>query len=234
MRKIFSILTATFIFAAAPVYAFERAAPMDFIFKGGDFRERMTMVIEAPLSARVDGPDGSHFYIEFAGSCELQNAGTDENGIETYSAASNMVTVRSGIKENDDRCLAAGLIYEPVTSSLAWLIHAADSTGPGERWTKELSESEYQFIGFQTTITADVGTNATLIQYAGRNSETKDIVLEITDADAPELLTRKIIDPKEIPGYFQIPGGGILSIQSVENEDGIPVIKYEWVKEPPL
>ena len=233
MRKIFSILTATFIFAAAPAYAFERAAPMDFIFKGGDFRERMTMVIEAPLSARVDVPDGSHFYIEFAGSCELQNAGTDENGIETYSASSNMVTVRSG-EENDDRCLAAGLIYEPVTSSLAWLIHSRGSTGPGERWTKELSDSEYQFIGFQTTITADVGTNATLIQYAGRNSETKDIVLEITDADAPELLTRKIIDPKEIPGYFQIPGGGILSIQSVENEDGIPVIKYEWVKEPPL
>ena len=23
-------------------------------------------------------------------------------------------------------------------------------------------------------------------------------------------------------------------IESVENEDGIPVIKYEWVKEPPL
>ena len=234
MKKILSILTAIIIFAASPSYAFEKAVPMDFIFKGGDFREHMIMVIDAPLSARIAGPDGSHFYIDFTGRCELQNTETDDNGIETYSAAPNTVTVRSSAEKTGNGSLAAGLIYEPVTSSLAWLVHSTGPAGTGERWTEELTESEYQFIGFQTTITADVGTNAVLVQYAGDLPDTKEIVLEITDADATEILTRKLISTDDIPGYFQISGGGILAIESAENVDGIRIISYEWVKEPLL
>ena len=137
MKKILSLLTAIIIFAASPSYAFEKAVPMDFIFKGGDFREHMIMVIDAPLSARIAGPDGSHFYIDFAGRCELQNTETDDNGIETYSAAPNTVTVRSSAEKTGNGSLAAGLIYEPVTSSLAWLVHSTGPAGTG-RCTKDL------------------------------------------------------------------------------------------------
>lgn len=234
MKKIIFILTAILLFTASSAFAFEKAAPMDFIFKGGEFGERINMVIESPLSAKIEGQDGSYFYIDVLGRCELKNTETDDNGIETYSAKPGDLTVRSDnvyvIAENLD----AGLIYEPATSSLAWFVSSKDPDGTEEKWTQELTESEYPFIGFQTTITADVGTNAILVQYAGEHPETKEIILEITDADAPDLLTRKVIDPKEIPGYFQIPGGGILGIEKVENENGISVISYEWAKEPPL
>ena len=72
------------------------------------------------------------------------------------------------------------------------------------------------------------------MQYAGDLPDTKEIVLEITDADATEILSRKLISTDDIPGYFQIPGGGILAIESAENVDGIRIISYKWVKEPPL
>jgi len=234
MKNFLLLLTAIMIFAAFPLYAFEKAVPMDFIFKGGDYKERITMVIDAPLSARVAGPDGSHFYIDFAGRSELQNTETDDNGIETYSADPNTVTIRSSAAEATVGNLTAGLIYEPVTSSLAWFIRPAGAEGTEQMWTEELSESEYQFIGFQTTITADVGTNAVLVQYTGYLPESNEIVLEVTDADGAEILTRKLIRVDDIPGYFQIPGGGILAIESAEDSDGIRVISYEWVKGPPL
>lgn len=223
-----------FLFAASPAVAFEKAYPMDFIFKGGDYRERITMVIEAPITARIEGPEGSFFYIDFAGRSELQNTETDDNGIETYSAIPESVSIRSDINGIDVRAFSAGLIYEPVTSSLAWFVISPNPDLTGKKWAKELSENEYQFISFLTTITADVGTNAVLVQYAGIVSDTNEIVLEITDADAPDTLTRKIVDPLEIPGYFRIPGGGILRIDSIETEEGVPMLIYEWTKEPPL
>ncbi|MDY9922075.1 MAG: hypothetical protein U2P59_09675 [Synergistota bacterium] len=227
-------LLLIFLFAESPATAFEKAAPMDFIFKGGDYRERITMVIEAPITARIEGPEGSHFYIDFTGRTELQNTQTDDNGIETYSAIPEAVSIRSDRDDIDLRQFSAGLIYEPVTSSLAWLLHSSGPGHPEKKWTKELSDHEYQFIGFQTTITADVGTNAILVQYAGSVSGSNEILLEITDADAPDTLTRKVIYPTEIPGYFQMPGGGILGIDRIEAEEGIPMLHYEWTKEPPL
>jgi len=233
MRKIIFVLLLI-LYVSNPAAAFEKAAPMDFIFKGGDYRERITMVIEAPITAMIEGPEGSHFYIDFAGRSELQNTETDDNGIETYSATTESVFIRSERNDIDLSGFSAGLIYEPVTSSLAWLLRSSAAGRPEEKWTKELSESEYQFIGFQTTITADVGTNAILVQYAGIVPDTSEIVLEITDADAPDTLTRKIIYPTEVPGYFQIPGGGILGIDRIETEEGIPMLHYEWAKEPPL
>ena len=223
-----------FLFAASPAAAIEKAAPMDFIFKGGDYRERITMVIEAPITARIKGPEGSRFYIDFAGKSELQNTETDDNGIETYSAVPGAVSIRSDGDDIDLRQFSAGLIYEPVTSSLAWFLRSSGPGHPEKKWTKELSEHEYQFIGFQTTITADVGTNAILVQYAGSVSDTNEILLEITDADAPDILTRKVVYPSEIPGYFPMPGGGILGIDRIVNEEGIPMLHYEWAKEPPL
>ncbi len=234
MRKIIFVILLILLYVPNPAAAFEKAAPMDFIFKGGDYRERITMLIEAPITARIKGPEGSYFYIDFAGRSELQNTETDDNGIETYSATTESVFIRSERNNIDLRNFSAGLIYEPVTSSLAWLLRSSGHGHPDEKWTKELSEREYQFIGFQTTITADVGTNAILIQYTGIVPDTNEIVLEITDADAPDTLTRKIIYPTEIPGYFQMPGGGILGIDRVETEEGIPMLHYKWAKEPPL
>ncbi|MGE4446075.1 MAG: hypothetical protein AB7C92_05415, partial [Synergistaceae bacterium] len=234
MRKILLTLLLIFLYIASPAAAFEKAAPMDFIFKGGNYRESITIVIEAPITARIKGPEGSYFYIDFAGRSELHNTETDDNGIETYSAATESVFIRSERNDVDLRNFSAGLIYEPVTSSLAWLLRSSGHGHPDEKWTKELSEREYQFIGFQTTITADVGTNAILVQYSGIVPDTNEIVLEITDADAPDILTRKIIYPLEIPGYFQMPGGGILGIDRIETEEGIPMLHYEWAKEPPL
>ena len=233
MRKI--IFALLFILCVSnSAAAFEKAAPMDFIFKGGDYRERIIMVIEAPITARIEGPEGSHFYIDFAGRSELQNTETDDDGIETYSAAPEAVYIRSDRNDTDLSTFSAGLIYEPVTSSLAWLLISSGPEHLEQKWTKELSEREYQFIGFQTIITADVGTNAILVQYAGTVPDTNEIVLEITDADAPDKLTRKIIYPHELPGYIQIPGGGILGIDRIVTEEGVPMLHYEWYKEPPL
>lgn len=234
MNKILLTFIMIFLYTASPAAAFEKAAPMDFIFKGGDYRERITMLIEAPVTARIEGPEGSFFYIDFAGRSELQNTETDDNGIETYSAIPDSVSIRSDRDDIDVRAFSAGIIYEPVTSSLAWLLSSSGPGHPEEKLTKELSESEYPFIGFQTTITADVGTNAILVQYAGIVSDTDEIVLEITDADAPHILTRKIICSADIPGYFRMPGGGILGIDRIENEEGIPMLIYEWTMEPPL
>lgn len=234
MRRIILTLLLIFLYVPSPAAAFEKAAPMDFIFKGGEYRERITMVIEAPITARIEGPEGCHFYIDFAGRSELQNTETDDNGIETYSAIPEAVFIRSDRDDLVPSTFSAGLIYEPVTSSLAWLLRSSDPGHPEEKWTKELSESEYKFIGFQTTITAEVGTNAILVQYAGTIPDTNEIVIEITDADAPDILTRKLIYPTEIPGYFQMPGGGILGIEKIEIEEGVPMLLYEWGKEPPL
>lgn len=234
MNKILLTFIMIFLYAASPAAAFEKAYPMDFIFKGGNYREQITMVIEAPVTARIEGPEGSIFYIDFAGRSELHNTETDDNGIETYSAIPKSVSIRSDRHEIDVRTFSAGLIYEPATSSLAWFLISPDPDLAGKKWTKELSENEYQFISFQTTITADVGANAILVQYAGIVSDTNEIVLEITDAGAPDTLTRKIICPADIPGYFRMPGGGILVIDRIETEEGIPMLIYEWTKEPPL
>ncbi|MCK9436945.1 MAG: hypothetical protein M0Q12_07050, partial [Synergistaceae bacterium] len=87
---------------------------MDFIFKGGEYRERITMVIEAPITARIEGPEGCHFYIDFAGRSELQNTETDDNGIETYSAIPEAVFIRSDRDDLAPSTFSAGLIYEPV------------------------------------------------------------------------------------------------------------------------
>ena len=126
------------------------------------------------------------------------------------------------------------MIYEPVTSSLAWFISSAGSGPANKRWTKELTDAEYQLVGFQNTITAEVGTNAILVQYAGVLPKTNDIIIEITDADAAETLIQKTLDFKRIPGYFQIPGGGVLHIEMIEKVDGVSFLNYEWVKEPTL
>lgn len=234
MNKILLTFIMIFLYTASPAAAFEKAYPMDFIFKGGDYREKITMVIEAPVTARIEGQEGSFFHIDFAGRSELHNTETDDNGIETYSAMPKSVSIRSDSDDIDVKAFSAGLIYEPATSSLAWFLISPDPDLAGKKWTKELSENEYQFIGFQTTITADVGTNAILVQYAGTVSDTDEIVLEITDADAPDILTRKIIHPADIPGYFPMPGGGILCIDRIETEEGAPMLIYEWTKEPPL
>lgn len=234
MKKILLTLLMIFLYFSSPAAAFEKAAPMDFIFKGGDYRERITMVIEAPITARIKGPEGSFIYIDFAGRSELENTKTDDNGIETYSATPESVSIRSDREDFDVSALSAGLIYEPITSSLAWFVRSSYPDHPEEKWTKELNENEYPFIGFQTTITADVGTNAILVQYAGIVPDTNEIVLEVTDADGPDTLIRKIIYPTEVPGYFQMPGGGILGIEKIETEEGIPMLHYVWAKEPPL
>ena len=149
-----------------PLYAFEKAVPMDFIFKGGDYKRRITMVIDAPLSARVAGPDGSHFYIDFAGRSNFRIPRLTTTGMETYSADPNTVTIRSSAAEATVGNLT-GLIYEPVTSSLARGSFARPEPKGRNKCGRKNLASEYQFIGFQTTITADVGTNAVLVQYTG-------------------------------------------------------------------
>ena len=80
---------------------------------------------------------------------------------------------------------------------------------------------------------------AIYLEYTGDKNgnfvpDPNEIVLEFTDADAPDTLTRKIINPTEVSGYFQMPGGGILGIDRIETEEGIPMLHYEWAKEPPL
>ncbi len=234
MNKILLTFTMIFLYAASPAAAFEKAYPMDFIFKGGNYREQITMVIEAPVTARIEGPEGSIFYIDFAGRSELHNTETDDNGIETYSAIPESVSIICDKDNINVRDFSAGLIYEPITSSLAWFVRSTYPDHPEKKWTKELNDNEYQFIGFQTTITAEVGTNAILVQYAGIVPDTNEILLEVTDADAPDTITRKTIYPTEVPGYFQIPGGGILGIDRIETEEGVPVLHYVWEKEPPL
>ena len=234
MKKIILALMVLLFYIVSPVGAFERAAPMDFIFKGGDYKETITMVIDAPITARIEGDDGAIFYLDAKCGCELRHTGTDENGIETYSAAPGSIKLRSNKDHMNLNTFSAGLIYEPVTSSLAWFISSSGSHSPNKRWTKELTDAEYQLIGFQNTITAEVGTNAILVQYAGVLSGANDIIIEITDADGPETLIQKILDHKKIPGYFQIPGGGILNIEMIEKVDGVSFLNYEWVKEPPL
>lgn len=234
MKKIILALIILFFYVACPADAFEKAAPMDFIFKGGEYKEKITMVIDTPITARIEGDDGVLFYLDTKGRCELKHTGTDDNGIETYSSAPGTVKLRSNRDNMNLAAFSTGLIYEPVTSSLAWFISSSGSHSSEKNWTKELTDAEYQLIGFQNTITAEVGTNAILVQYAGVLPKTNDIIIEITDADADETLIQKILDHKKIPGYFQIPGGGILHIEMIENVDGISTLHYEWTKEPPL
>ena len=236
MKKLLYAVLLFLLYTAVPSEALEKAAPMDFIFKGGDYRERITMIIEAPLTARIEREGGGLFYIDISGRSELKHTETDENGIETYSATPGSFSVRSdlGSYGSEPEGFSAGLIYEPATSSLGWILTVTGPEGPKETITRELTDNEYPFIGFQTTITADVGTNAILLQYAGILPETGEILLEVTDADAPEPLTRMKLSPSGIPGYFQIPGGGILLIEKIEDEEGIPCILYQWAKTPPL
>ena len=234
MKKIILALMVLIFYIGSPAGAFERAAPMDFIFKGGDYKEKITMVIDTPITARIEGDGGVIFYIDTKGGCELRQTGTDDNGIETYTAAAASVKLRSNRDHTDFNTFSAGLIYEPVTSSLAWFISTAGSGSANKRWTKELTDAEYQLVGFQNTITAEVGTNAILVQYAGVLPKTNDIIIEITDADAAETLIQKTLDFKRIPGYFQIPGGGVLHIEMIEKVDGVSFLNYEWVKEPTL
>ena len=66
MISIILNLLLIFLYVPSPAAAFEKAAPMDFIFKGGEYRERITMVIEAPITARIEGPEGCHFYLDIA------------------------------------------------------------------------------------------------------------------------------------------------------------------------
>lgn len=234
MKKIIFILLIFFFYIACPANAFEKAAPMDFVFKGGDYQEKITMVIDTPITARIEGEDGVLFYLDTKGRCEFRLTGTDDNGIETYSAAPGSVKLRTNKDHTNLAAFSAGLIYEPVTSSLAWFISSSGQDRPDKIWTKELTDAEYQLIGFQNTITAEVGTNAILVQYAGVLPKTSDVIIEITDADAAETLIQKILEYKKIPGYFQIPGGGILHIEMIEKVDGVSFLNYEWVKEPTL
>lgn len=232
MRKIILAFLILFTYIACPADALERAAPMDFIFKGGDYKEKITMVIDTPITARIEGSNGVLFYLDTKGRCELKHTGTDDNGIETYSAPPGSFTLRSNRDYTALETFSAGLIYEPVTSSLAWFIRSAGSTSHEERWTKELTEAEYQLIGFQATITAEIGANAILIQYAGVIKGTNDIIIEITNASGAETLIQKNLNYKKVPGYFQIPGGGILYIEMIEKVEGISFLHYEWAKEP--
>ncbi len=49
-----------------------------------------------------------------------------------------------------------------------------------------------------------------------------------------DILTRKLIYPTEIPWLLPDAGGGILGIEKIEIEEGVPMLLYEWGKEPPL
>lgn len=234
MKRVIFLLTFISVCIAASAAAFERALPMDFIFKGGDYKEKMAMSTEAPITARIEGDDGAVYYLKFMERSELRHTGTDENGIETYSARTGSFEISSDEDDGLSDRAGAGLIYEPVTSSLAWFVSPDPEARPDKKWTAELSDVEYQFIGVLSTITVDVGAKAVLVQYSGLDPETGDIVLEITDASASEPVIRRAVEKEALPGYIQIPGGGILGIEKAEDEDGIPVLSYEWIKEPPI
>ena len=71
-----------------------------------------------------------------------------------------------------------------------------------------------------------------MVQYSGTEPDTGNIAFDITDANAPDMFIKKIISHDKIPGYFEISNGGILHIEKIFMEGTIPVLLYEWVKEP--
>lgn len=213
-------------------FAFEQAEPLDFIFKGGEFKEIYRLVVENPCKGTISGPNGITFYFEYSAKCELPRTGIDYNGIETFTAPKKWASTKSSDPNVLIEGYAMGLIHEPSTSFLAWFVEGANNTKQDKFWARELTEAEYKLIGIQSTIKAKTGTNALLVQYAGTQPGTKDVILEITDADAPDKFTTVVIKSDKLPGYFHIPGGGIVRIEKVIMEGQVPIISFEWEKKP--
>lgn len=63
MKKIILVLLILFLYISCPADALEKAAPMDFIFKGGDYKEKITMLIDTPITARIEGSNGVFFIL---------------------------------------------------------------------------------------------------------------------------------------------------------------------------
>ncbi|MCE5201638.1 MAG: hypothetical protein LLF78_03890 [Synergistaceae bacterium] len=232
-NKLFLIITLILLIFPATAYAIEEALPLDFIFKGGEYKETFHLTVDKPYKSTIPGPDGIPIIFDYSGSCELTHTFTDHDGIETYTAPKGIAHVRSGSPHLPAKGYTMGLLYDPKTSDISWFVNDINGDGTQKLWTRELSADEYALIGTQFTITARTDANALLIQYSGTMPYSDDIVFDITDTNTQDKFSKEIIKSSSLPGYFQI-SGGILYIQKLVMEDDIPILYYEWSKQPKL
>jgi hypothetical protein len=231
MRKI--IFAIFLIFISSEAFAAERAEPLDFIFKGGDYSETTALVMEKPYSGKIPGPDNVSIIFACPANCIFTLTATDKiTKTNSYTAQKNSTIARLEKQSPVVSDYILGVIYKTDTSQLLWFADETGNGAYGKIWSREFTEDEYQLLSLQSTITARTGANAVMVQYSGTEPDTGNIVFDITDANAPDMFIKKIISQDRIPGYFEISNGGILHIEKIFMEGTIPVLLYEWVKEP--
>ncbi len=232
MRKTIVSLFLILLLSQA-AFALEQAEPLDFIFKGGDYTETSMLIMENSYSGVITGPDNIPITFTINGKCEFRNTSNDEvTGVDTYTAAKTRASAKSEKPSLPSEGYTLGLLYKRETSELSWYINDINGRSQKKIWTQDLTEDEYPLINFQSTITAQTGGNALLVQYSGIIEDTGDIVFDITNANAPDKFTKEVIKAEAIPGYFQITQGGVLHIDKIVIDGNVPVLYYEWTKEP--
>lgn len=231
MKKLLSAIFLITLVSTAS-FAMDQAEPLDFIFLAGDYKEELHITLETHYKSGMPGPDGGTITFAYPTAGELPYVSTDEGGVESYAAPAGFAEAVSDVPGFPAAGYSLGVLYEPTTSTFAWFLDDVNGNRDEKLWVRELTEEEYGIIGLQTTITARAGSNAILIQYAGTEPGTNDVALEITDADAPEKFTKLVITSDRIPGYINLPCGAILLIEKVVTADGVPVLYYDWSKEP--
>jgi len=232
MRKIiFAIFIISLISGKAS--AMEQAAPLDFIFKGGDYTETSALILEKPYSGKIQGPDNTVITFVCSDKCKfILKSADDATKTNIYTADKNGAIVMAKKQVSPAPEYTLGLVYKKETSELSWLVNENDGALQHGKWTRAFTMGEYPLISVQSTITARAGAHAVMVQYSGTTGNNSDIVFDITDTGANDMFAKKIIQSKDLPGYFEISNGGVIRIDKILLKGATPVLSYEWVKEP--
>ena len=118
MRKIIlALLFVTYISTRA--FAAERAEPLDFIFKGGDYSETTALVMEKPYSGKIPGPDNISIIFACPADCAFTLTTTDKiKKTNSYTAQKNSTIARLEKQSPAVSDYILGVMYKTDTSQL--------------------------------------------------------------------------------------------------------------------
>ncbi len=228
MLKIWICLISLLLSLGPSAEAYTTARPTDFIYKTGALSTKINLVFMQPYTKDIDA-NGVSLSVNIKGKKMLKSANlkSDTSQIFAFSLKDLLVTSQ---QKKYVQLTSANIIRNTEKNLFTWNIEGIVGNIPFKYETL-FTKEEYSIIAVEEEIYAKPGGGGLLIQYAGIDQETSDLIFYLTNESSLPHFSVKKIRKSDIPGYFKFLDG-IIQIRGTQKDGSETFMKYEWEKPP--